>query len=89
MICCNIKIARPTPNSIAEKIRKKKVKESTFKLSFTKPTIKTTEYRVIHANSAVKSRWIEEFVLTIILEIIKKKNKIKRFKSPKNKKIKI
>lgn len=84
-ICCKIKIANPIPNSIAEKIKKKKVKESRFKLSLTKPTNKTIVYRVIHANSAVNNKWIDELVLTIILDIIKKKKRKRRFKSPKNK----
>ena len=32
---------RPTPNSIAEKIKKKNVNERIFKLSYTKPTKST------------------------------------------------
>lgn len=85
-ICCKIKIASPIPNSIAENIKKKKVRDSKFILSFNKPTNKTIAYRVIQANSAVSSKWIDELVLTKMLDKIKKKNKKKRFKSPKNKK---
>jgi hypothetical protein len=33
-------ITKPTPNSTAEKIRKKNVKARTFKLSYTRPTNK-------------------------------------------------
>lgn len=31
--CCNSRIAKPTPNSMAENIKKKNVKETKFKLS--------------------------------------------------------
>jgi hypothetical protein len=55
-ICCKRKRTKPIPNSIAEKIKKKKVKESIFKLSYTRPTNKTIAYKVIHSNSAVRSK---------------------------------
>jgi len=39
MFCTNIKI-KPNPNSTADSIKKKKVRESRFKLSNTSPIIK-------------------------------------------------
>ena len=83
--CCISIITKPTANSTAEKIKKKNVKETRFKLSYTNPTINVKAYRVIQMSSAVSRRWSEVFVWVIkVLESIK--NKInKRFKSPKNK----
>ena len=66
---------RPIPNSIAENTKKKKVKESIFKLSKINPTSRTIVYKVIQSNSAVKSKWREVFVLIKILKNIKKKKK--------------
>lgn len=40
-MCCKSNNTRPIPNSIAEKIKKKKVNESIFKLSYTRPTNNT------------------------------------------------
>lgn len=40
MIFWNSKSTKPIPNSIAEKTKKKNVKERIFKLSYTKPTNK-------------------------------------------------
>ena len=83
--CCMSIITKPTANSTAEKIKKKNVKETRFKLSYANPTINVKAYRVIQMSSAVSRRWSEVFVWIIkVLESIK--NKInKRFKSPKNK----
>lgn len=83
--CCISIITKPTANSTAEKIKKKNVKETRFKLSYDNPTINVKAYRVIQMSSAVSRRWSEVFVWVIkVLESIK--NKInKRFKSPKNK----
>lgn len=55
MFCISIN-TKPTPNSIAESTKKKKVNETRFKLSKIVPTHKTIRYRVIHKSSAVKSR---------------------------------
>ncbi len=71
---------RPIPNSIAENTKKKKVKESIFKLSKINPTSRTIVYKVIQSNSAVKSKWREVFVLIKILKNIKKKKKNNIFK---------
>ena len=40
--CCISIITSPTPNSTAEKIRKKKVRERTFRLSYSSPIIKVS-----------------------------------------------
>lgn len=84
-ICCNNNKTKPIPNSIAEKIKKKNVKDSMFKLSYTRPTNKTIEYKVIHNNSAVNSKCNAVLVLISKLPSMKKKKNIKVFKSPKNK----
>ena len=63
------------PNSIADKTKKKKVKDNKLMLSKKNPITKTIAYKVIHINSAVNNKWIEVFVLIIIL-----KNKIKKKK---------
>lgn len=84
-ICCSNSKTKPTPNSIAEKMRKKNVRDSIFKLSYTSPTNKTIEYRVIQSNSAVNNKCNAVFVLINKLPRIKKKKINKVFKSPKNK----
>lgn len=78
-------ITKPTANSTAEKIKKKNVRETKFRLSYDNPTIKVKAYKVIQMSSAVSKRWSEVLVWVIkVLDSIK--NKInKRFKSPKNK----
>jgi len=76
-------MTRPRPNSTADKIKKKKVKESRFKLSNIRPPINVNIYNVIQRNSAVKSRCNEVFTLIVILEkSIKNKSTIKLI-SPK------
>jgi hypothetical protein len=84
-MCCNRSNTRPTPNSIAEKIRKKNVNDSIFKLSYTRPTNRTMEYKVIQSNSAVSNKCRAVLVLINKLPKIKKKKINKVFKSPKNK----
>jgi hypothetical protein len=66
------------PNSMAEKTKKKKVKDKTFKLSKINPINKTIPYKVIQSNSAVKSkcRLVLVFIITLKSNIKKKKNKI-------------
>lgn len=66
MFCISIN-TKPTPNSIAESTKKKKVNETRFKLSKIVPTHKTIRYRVIHKSSAVKSRWRAVVTLVLIL----------------------
>jgi hypothetical protein len=70
---------------MAEKIKKKKVSDRILRLSYTKPTKRTMEYKVIHSNSAVNNKC--KAVLVLINKLLKiKKKKIKSvFKSPKNK----
>ena len=53
-ICWSSNRTRPIPNSTAEKIKKKNVRDRIFKLSLTSPTNNTIAYRVIQSNSAVK-----------------------------------
>lgn len=77
---CKSNKTNPNPNSMAEKTKKKKVKESTFKLSKIIPIKKTIAYNVIHNNSAVSNKCKEVFVLIKILKRIKKKNKNNIFK---------
>lgn len=71
---------RPIPNSIAEKTKKKNVKDNIFKLSKIKPTNKTIAYKEIHKISAVKSKWRAVLVFMKTLNKIKKKKINKRFK---------
>ena len=81
--CCKRSIIKPTLNSTAEKIRKKNVKESKFRLSETRPTKSTIVYKVIQSNSAVKSRCRDVEILINKLDNSRKKKIIKTFKSPK------
>lgn len=71
---------KPIPNSIAEKTKKKKVKDKIFKLSYTNPINKTIAYKVIHNNSAVNNKCKEVLVLIKILNKIKKKKRNNIFK---------
>jgi hypothetical protein len=77
---CSKRRTRPNANSIAEKTKKKKVKDITFRLSKINPIKRTIAYKVIHNNSAVKSRCREVLVFIKILKRIKKKNKNNIFK---------
>lgn len=83
--CCNSNKINPTPNSIAEKIKKKKVRDKRFKLSYNNPINKVITYKVIHKSSAVKSRC--SAVLVVLKKVLnsKKNSNIKVFKSPRNK----
>lgn len=74
---------RPIPNSIAEKTKKKKVKDKIFKLSKIKPKNNVIAYKVIQRISAVNNKWRAVLVFIKILNKIKKKNKKSKFKSPK------
>ena len=84
-ICCNNNKTKPIPNSMAEKIKKKKVNDNIFKLSYTRPTNKTIAYKVIQRSSAVSNKCKAVLVFISKLPSIKKKNINKVFKSPKNK----
>jgi hypothetical protein len=77
-------MTRPIPNSTADSIRKKKVKDSILTLSYNNPINKDKLYRVIHINSAVSNRCKDVF--TLIVTPIKIKKNIKKMKltSPKN-----
>ena len=81
--CCKRIIIKPNPNSTADKIKKKNVKDRRLTLSYIKPTTKTSVYKVIHRNSAVRSKCTAVFTLITILENIKKNNNIIKFTSPK------
>ena len=63
----NNKIIKPILNSIAEKIKKKNVKDNTFKLLKMIPISKTIVYKIIHNNSAISNKFKDEFVLISIL----------------------
>jgi hypothetical protein len=73
---------RPSANSAAEKIRKKKVNESILRLSNMKPIRSTIMYSEIHINSAVSNKWRAVFTLSIIAKKKQKNKKNTRFKSP-------
>lgn len=83
--CWISKSTKPIPNSTAENIKKKNVKESRFRLSKARPTTVTIAYSVIHKSSAVRSRCKEVFVWTTSVLSRNKKNMIKVLVSPKNK----
>jgi len=73
--CCISIITRPTPNSTAEKIKKKKDNESMLRLSKASPIIKTNPYRVIQRSSAVNNKCSD--VLGLVSKVLKRnKNKI-------------
>ena len=79
--CISI-ITKPIPNSTADIINRKKVRDSIFKLSYNKATESDIRYRVIHKNSAVSNRWSEVVTFITKLETIKKNISIKIFSSP-------
>jgi len=70
---------------MAEKIKKKNVKDNKLILSYTNPTKRTIEYSVIHSNSAVRSKCKAVLVFTKSPPIPIKKKISSRFRSPKNK----
>lgn len=83
MICWTNIIIKPKPNSTADKIRKKNVKDNILRLSKIKPINKHNMYNVIHNNSAVNNKCSAVFTFkAILVNIIKKITKTK-FKSPK------
>jgi hypothetical protein len=83
--CCNRRSTSPIANSTAENIKKKKVRESIFRLSKASPVKRANAYNVIHNSSAVSRRCNAVFVWIINVESRKKKNNKNVLKSPKNK----
>ena len=83
IFCINIRI-KPRPNSTADRIKKKNVKDNKFVLLNNKPIYNVIIYKVIHINSAVNNKCSEVFTFKTILIKIKKKIKNKKFKSPKD-----
>lgn len=73
-------IIRPRPSSIAEKTKKKKVRERILTLSYKIPMYSVIEYKVIHKISAVNKRCNDVFVFNKILKKKIKKNKKNKFK---------
>lgn len=80
--CCTSIITRPKPNSTADKIKKKNVKDSKLTLSKIKPTRSTIMYKDIQSSSAVNNKC--SAVLTFRTTVKKNmKNSMKtKFKSP-------
>ena len=85
IMCCTSIIIRPNPNSTADKIKKKNVKDSILRLSNTSPRTSTIIYKVIQSNSAVNSRCSAVFMFNAILANIMKNNINTKFKSPSTK----
>jgi hypothetical protein len=83
IICWTNIIMSPKPNSTADRMRKKKVSERIFKLSYIKPIDSEIIYKVIHNNSAVKSKCSAVLMFKAMLVNIRKNSKNKKFMSPK------
>jgi hypothetical protein len=83
-IFCRSTITRPIPNSTADNIKKKNVKDSILTLSYINPIIRERLYKVIHKNSAVSNKCSAVFILITIPIKIKKNKKNKKLTSPKN-----
>ena len=82
-MCWTSIIISPRPNSTADKIKKKNVKDSILRLSNTRPINRHVIYKVIHNNSAVNNKCKAVLTLSaILINIIKNKMNIK-FISPK------
>lgn len=77
-------MTKPTPNSTAEKIKKKNVNDTKFKLSYRIPIINVRPYKFIHNNSAVSNRCKDVLVLVIKVLNNMKKRTTNRLTSPKN-----
>jgi len=75
-------MTKPKPNSTADKIRKKNVKDNKLRLSNTKPLIRVRIYNVIHKNSAVNNKCNEVLTFIVILEKRIKKRRIIKLISP-------
>lgn len=83
--CCSSMITKPTPNSTAEKIRKKNVNDSRLRLSYARPIRRVREYKVIQRSSAVNNRCSDVLVLVVKVLSKKRKSRSRMFVSPKNK----
>lgn len=83
IFCIRI-ITRPKPNSTAESINKKNVKDSKLILLKIRPIIKVITYKVIHMNSAVRRRCRDVLTFKTTLKKIMKNRINKRFRSPKD-----
>ena len=83
--CCISSSTSPTPNSTAENIKKKNVRESRLRLLYTRPTSRVSAYKVIQSNSAVSNRCKEVLVLVIRVLKMSKKRANRILISPKNK----
>lgn len=73
---------KPIDNSVAEKINKKNVNASKFKLSNHNPVNNEIKYNVTHSNSVVNNKFNMELVLTHTLNNNKIKKQTNMFKSP-------
>ena len=84
-IFCRRIRTNPIPNSIADRTKKKNVRESKLILSYKNPIERTIKYKVIHKISAVNNRC--RALLTFRATLRKKRKKIIKYKliSPKNK----
>lgn len=80
---CTTIIIKPIPNSAADKTKNKKVSETKLRLSYIRPETIVMAYRVIHKNSAVRSKCRDVLTFTTTLNNIIKKKSIKTFISPK------
>lgn len=78
--CINM-ITSPNPNSTAEKIRRKKVKERIERLSVEYATKRDITYRLIHKNSAVNNKCRAVETLMTSVESTKTKVIMKRLSS--------
>ena len=76
-------MTKPTPNSTAEKIRKKNVSDIRLFVSYITPIRRVKAYRVIQRSSAVSSKCMD--VLVLVKRVLNKirNSPIKRFISPK------
>ena len=80
---CTKIITRPNPNSTADNMRKKNVRDIKFKLSNISPEISVRMYRVIQRNSAVNKRCKEVLTFIVMLANIIIKSSIIKLISPK------
>lgn len=84
VFCRSAKI-KPLPNSIAEKIKKKKVNANIFISSKRKPENNANTYNVIQINSAVIRAWIIELAFKVKMTKSKVNIKIIKFNSDMDK----
>jgi hypothetical protein len=75
-------MTRPSPNSTADSIKKKNVKDRIFILSKIRPVSKAIIYKDIHNSSAVNKRCRAVLTLTEILKKIRKNSNTEKLISP-------